>query len=50
MSAKVRALRSVDLGFADPDRALRFFTGVWNLTPVGEAAPEDGYLLDEWRS
>jgi hypothetical protein len=22
--AKVRALRSVDLGFADPDKALRF--------------------------
>ena len=36
--AKVRALRSVDLGFADPDKALRFFTEVWNLTPVGELA------------
>jgi len=35
--AKVRALRSVDLGFADPDKALRFFTEVWNLTPVGES-------------
>lgn len=36
--AQVRALRSVDLGFADPDRALRFFTEVWNLTLVGEFA------------
>jgi catechol 2,3-dioxygenase len=34
--AKVRALRSVDLGFADPDKALRFFADVWNLTPVSE--------------
>ena len=30
--AKVRALRSVDLGFSDLDNALRFFTEVWNLT------------------
>jgi catechol 2,3-dioxygenase len=37
-AAKVRALRSVDLGFADVDKALRFFTGVWNLTPVGDSA------------
>jgi catechol 2,3-dioxygenase len=36
--ARVRALRSVDLGFADPDKALRFFTEVWNLTVVGEIA------------
>jgi catechol 2,3-dioxygenase-like lactoylglutathione lyase family enzyme len=35
-NAKVRALRSVDLGFADPGKALRFFTEVWNLTPAGE--------------
>jgi catechol 2,3-dioxygenase-like lactoylglutathione lyase family enzyme len=35
--AKVSALRSVDLGFSDLDRALRFFTDVWNLTPVGES-------------
>ena len=32
---KVSALRGVDLGFSDPDKALRFFTEVWNLTPVG---------------
>lgn len=36
--AQVRALRSVDLGFAGPDKALRFFTEVWNLTAVGESA------------
>ena len=34
-SAKVRALRSIDFGFADPGKALRFFTEVWNLSPVG---------------
>jgi catechol 2,3-dioxygenase-like lactoylglutathione lyase family enzyme len=34
--ASVRALRSVDLGFFDLDKALRFFTEVWNLTHVGE--------------
>jgi catechol 2,3-dioxygenase-like lactoylglutathione lyase family enzyme len=33
--AQVRALRSVDLGFSDLDQALRFFTEVWYLTPVG---------------
>ena len=33
--AQVRALRSVDLGFARPDKALRFFTDVWNLAPAG---------------
>ena len=36
--AKIRALRSVDLGFAEPGEALRFFSNVWNLTPVIEAA------------
>jgi catechol-2,3-dioxygenase len=36
--AKVRALRSIDLAFADVGKALRFFTEVWNLTPVGETA------------
>ncbi len=36
--AQVCALRNVDLGFADPDKALRFFTEVWNLTAVGESA------------
>jgi catechol 2,3-dioxygenase-like lactoylglutathione lyase family enzyme len=36
--AKIRALRSVDLAFAEPDKALRFFTDVWNLTHVGEIA------------
>ena len=36
--AKVSALRSVDLDFADSDKALRFFTEVWNLTAVGETA------------
>ncbi len=35
---QVRALRSIDLGFSDLDKALRFFTEVWNLTPVGESA------------
>jgi len=35
--AKVQALRSIDLGFADPSKALRFFTDVWNLTPAGES-------------
>jgi catechol 2,3-dioxygenase-like lactoylglutathione lyase family enzyme len=34
--AQVRALRSVDLGFSDAGKALRFFTAVWNLTPVAE--------------
>lgn len=36
--AQARALRSVDLGFPDPDKARRFFTEVWNLAPVGEIA------------
>jgi catechol 2,3-dioxygenase len=35
-SASVCALRNVDLAFADPDKALRFFTEVWNLSHVGE--------------
>ena len=34
--AKVRALRSVELGFSDLDQALRFFTEAWHLTHVGE--------------
>jgi catechol 2,3-dioxygenase-like lactoylglutathione lyase family enzyme len=41
--AKVRALRSIDLGFADPDKAMRFLTEVWNLTPV--AAPAGVHYL-----
>lgn len=36
--AQVRALRSVDLGFSDLDKALRFFTEVWHLTAVSENA------------
>lgn len=36
--ARVRALRSVDLGFSDVDKALHFFTQVWNLTLIGETA------------
>jgi catechol 2,3-dioxygenase-like lactoylglutathione lyase family enzyme len=36
--AHVRALRSVDLGFSDLDKALRFFTEVWHLTAVSENA------------
>ncbi len=36
--ARVRALRSVDAGFAAPDAALAFFTKVWNLIPVAEDA------------
>lgn len=34
--AKVRALRSVELGFADAARAAKFFADIWHLTPVGE--------------
>jgi len=34
--ARVRALRSVELGFSDVDRSLRFLTEVWNLTHLGE--------------
>ena len=34
--ARVRALRSIDLGFPDVPPMLRFFTDVWNLAPVGE--------------
>ena len=33
--ARVRALRSIDLGFSDVGNTLRFFTDVWNLTPAG---------------
>lgn len=36
--AKVRALRSVEIGLADPRAALRFFTAVWNLTYLNETA------------
>jgi catechol-2,3-dioxygenase len=36
--AKVRALRSVDLGFTDLAQAAKFFSEVWNLMPVGERA------------
>src|SRR5665647_681844 len=36
--AKVRALRSVDVGFAELDQARRFFTDVWNLAHIGENA------------
>jgi catechol 2,3-dioxygenase len=36
--ARIRALRSADLGFTDVAEALRFFTTVWNLTPVGDTA------------
>ncbi len=38
VSAKISTLRSIDLGFADPAKAVKFFADVWNLTPVGEAA------------
>ncbi|HEY4983233.1 MAG TPA: VOC family protein [Pseudolabrys sp.] len=34
--ARVRALRSVELGFSNVGSSLRFFTEVWNLTHVGE--------------
>ena len=37
--AKVRALRSVDIGLADPEAGAAFFEKVWNLMPV---APEGG--------
>jgi catechol 2,3-dioxygenase len=32
--ASVKALRSIEIGLTDPDKALRFFTDVWNLSPV----------------
>lgn len=32
--AKVRALRSVDIGLADPEAGAAFFADVWNLVPV----------------
>jgi catechol 2,3-dioxygenase-like lactoylglutathione lyase family enzyme len=35
--AKVRALRSVELGVSDLAPMLRFLTDVWNLAPVGES-------------
>jgi catechol 2,3-dioxygenase-like lactoylglutathione lyase family enzyme len=34
--AQVRALRSVDLAYVHPDKALRFFTDVWLLSHLGE--------------
>ena len=34
--AKVTAVRSVEVGFADPTKALQFFTEVWNLECIGE--------------
>jgi len=34
--AHVRALRSVEIGLADPHAAARFFTEVWKLDDVGE--------------
>ncbi len=36
--AKVRALRSIEIGMADPPASLRFFTDVWQLGHLGEAA------------
>jgi len=36
--AGVRAVRSVEIGLADPQAALRFYTDVWNLSYVGELA------------
>lgn len=36
--AKVTKLRSVELGFSVPAKAVKFFADVWNLTPVGEAS------------
>jgi len=36
--AKVRTLRSVEIGVTDVAQSLRFFTDVWYLAPVGEIA------------
>jgi len=36
--ARVRALRSVEVGMTNTSEARRFFTDVWNLAPTGEAA------------
>jgi len=36
--ARVRALRSVEIGMADVNGALRFFTEVWKLAYLGETA------------
>ncbi len=36
--AKFSALRSVDLGFTDLGKAVKFFSNVWNLSGVGENA------------
>jgi len=35
--ARVRALRSVELGFSNVGSSLRFFTEVWNLTMWGKS-------------
>jgi catechol 2,3-dioxygenase-like lactoylglutathione lyase family enzyme len=35
-TAKVRALRSVEIGLADPQGSLRFFTQIWQLGYLGE--------------
>jgi len=37
-NARVRALRSVELGIADVQPMLRFFTEVWHLAPAGAAS------------
>jgi catechol 2,3-dioxygenase len=37
-TARVRALRSVEIAMTDVGKAMRFFTDIWNLIPVGEAA------------
>ena len=44
--AKVRALRSIDLGFPDVPPMLRFFTEVWNLAPVGDKLLHELRRLD----
>jgi catechol 2,3-dioxygenase-like lactoylglutathione lyase family enzyme len=36
-TAKVRALRSVEIGLANPKASLRFFTEVWQLGDLGES-------------
>ena len=35
-TASVRALRSVEIGLADPPASMHFFTEVWNLGSLGE--------------
>jgi len=34
--ARVRALRSVEIGMSNMSEARRFFNGVWNLAPIGD--------------